>query len=258
MPYPVFMKLFKTMKITDLSLAFLAFYFIIFIILFAGSSLLNVPPFYVDDFVVDSRGNIIVASSFQCRLFFLAPNGQAITSIKIPESKGSLLLAVDNSDNVYFNRLYSVSVYALNRQPKIYSSDWHKTNDWLLDNQRNVANLNRPRTYKTDGCTQGNRKITKPGELLFFDSQCSSGSNEGIFVDFISSDKVYRCNTILRNKLGVYDCQGHFLYSVTLIPWYLVPFSLPLPAPFILAAMGGVTWILMSKTKISQSSSRPR
>lgn len=252
------MNIFKTSTITDLALAVLAIYIIIIIILFAGASLLHLPPFFVDDFVVDSRGNIIVASAFQCRLFFLSPNGRRISSIKIPGSKGSLLLALDNSDNIYVNRLYSVSAYAMNRQPRIYSSDWRKTNDWLLDNQGNVVNLNRPRTYKADGCTQGNRKITNPGELLFFESQCPSGSNEGIFVDFISQGKVYRCNTILRNKLDVYDGKGHFLRSITLIPWYLVPFSLPLPAPLILAAMGGVTRILMSKKKTTPSSSRPR
>lgn len=236
------------MKKTNLLMYVTTFYGVVIMFLFILSPLVYLPPLNVDDFLVNSKGNIVVVSSFQNRLFFISEHGKIVDSIKIPESKGTALMAIDNSDNIYINRLNSVEVFALNKKRRLYSVDVNITNDWILDQDGTVTNFNRSRTFEYSHCPQRNRRVIQPGGVLFGDSKCPPVTPAAVFDDFVFDGKVYRCNTLFKNEISVYDIQGHLLDNVKIIPWYLMAFSLPFPAMFILALMGLVSWILIRKS----------
>jgi hypothetical protein len=210
-------------------------------------------PLWIDDFVVDSHDNIVVASNFYRRVYYISKDSHLINTISIPESKGIIRMAIDGYDNIYITRLRGVEVYSLKGPLRTYSVALDKTNDWLLEEGYKVTNLNKTMSYEYSSCTTGARRPVKVGEFLFRDIRCDA--DMGRSFEFSTSTKDYSLSPFWNDNISVSDHQGRFLYKVTITPFCLKVFAFPIPFLGILMIIASAYWILAKIEGLQQKKS---
>ncbi len=202
------------------------------------------PPLSIDDFVVDSHENIVVASAGHHRIYYISKEGRLLDTIGFPLGNGGVTMAIDVSDNIYINRRRNVEVYSLKNAPKIYGVNLDKTDDWLLTEGNKVVNLNRSLSYEHTNCSFGNRRPVNLGEFLFYNSTCGQGwvHFTGAIYEFNTLTNIYRVN-LWGDTVSVYNSQGRFLYNVQISPNYLRVFAFPIPFMVIMLIFASVIWL---------------
>lgn len=217
--------------------------FIVALLIQSAATLGILFPLSIDDFVVDSHDDIVAASNFHCRIYYISKDSHLMKTISIPESKGVIRMAIDGNDNIYVSRVRGVEVYPQKGSLRKYSVALDKTNDWLLEEGYKVTNRNKTMSYEYSSCTTGTRRPVNIGEFLFRDVRCDA--DMGRSFEFHTSMKDYTLSPFWNDHISVSDHQGRFLYRVTITPFYLKVFAFPIPFLGILLIIAAAFWIFV-------------
>ena len=190
--------------------------------LFAISAYIYLPPVEITDFVVDTRENIIVLSTFQDRIFYISKAGRVIQSRKF--AKGTALsLAIDRADNIYIlKKKNTVEILYSDRlqKPKTYTAPENFTNEWVVDKNGNAVNLSKEISFEA-GNVNRTRKPVFLGGALFFQAKNQSSR----FDPFKALGKTFKTNPYFADRIMTYDSKNKLIKTTSVVPILLKPFS---------------------------------
>lgn len=159
-------------------------YLIFSLVLYILNQIKPLAPLSVHDFVVSKNGEIVIASDHDERIFIYARNMKLIKTFQIPEEISAPLLAIDENSMIYMLKGNTVHRYDMTCDGvRIEKAALDLPRNWRLTNEGSVRHFLKHKDNENVFATHRLRRIARPGDILFFDSDNPYNLIQDPFVD---------------------------------------------------------------------------